>query len=162
MSLSRRQAFYFGKEMNVKQSLIAFMDRDPLSDYSRLAGIGNCWVGVHNNRHRQMVMIQSFNHTTLSNLYHLSRATHQNVVRLFAVYCYQEVFHAVLEYVDLDIIDLIPLSEQEISGVLSQVGLFLRQTGTPAYWPRQLPPFMGSQANLLPSELTAYDYPTLD
>ena len=125
MALRRKFPFYIEvKPPSAHRALPAYLDRRPEADYYPLGSIDTAWIGQRRNwRLRQLVTIQQLKSKVVSELNCLAQITHENIAQPIALYSEKDELHIVYEYMDLDLFDLLPLSETEISSVMKQARL---------------------------------------
>lgn len=122
MTLRRKTPFYIeGKPPSVQKILPAYLNRHPEADYYPLRYLSTTWIGQRRNwRLRQLVTVQMLKRIVLSDLSRLAEITHESIAHPIALYSKKDELYIVYEYTDLDLFDLLPLSETEISSVMKQ------------------------------------------
>ncbi|KAH6869002.1 hypothetical protein B0T10DRAFT_419061 [Thelonectria olida] len=99
-----------------------YLNRHPETDYFPVDSPKTVWIGQRRDwRIRQLVAVQELEGKALSELSRLAEVTHDNIAQPVALYHISDKLYIVYEYVDLDLFDLLPLSEWEASGVMKQV-----------------------------------------
>ncbi|KAK9443997.1 uncharacterized protein VB005_02523 [Metarhizium brunneum] len=118
MSLRRKPAFRRTSETgSVKASLYAYPDRDLEKDYIIWNSINGIKVGQcrHENT-RQLVIVQEVKRISVSQFSRVLRIFHENIAS--PIFLYKS--HIIYEFVDLDIVDVLPLSQPEIANAMAQ------------------------------------------
>lgn len=125
MALRRKSPFYIeGKSPPVHKALPAYLNRRPEADYYPIGSLDTAWIGQRRNwRLRQLVTVQQLKRKVLSELNCLAQITHENIAQPVALYSEKDELYIVYEYMDLDLFELLPLSEIEISSVMKQARL---------------------------------------
>lgn len=118
MSLRRKAASRRTSETgSVKASLYAYPDRDLEKDYIIWNSINGIKVGQcrHENT-RQLVIVQEVKRISVSQFSRVLRIFHENIAS--PIFLYKS--HIIYEFVDLDIVDVLPLSQPEIANAMAQ------------------------------------------
>lgn len=106
----------------VKSSVPAHLDVHPLRDYEPVGRVGDLWVGLHREKaSRRMAHVQRVVPPRLSDLQRLSEVAHRNLARPVALYFLHEEAYIAWEYVDLDVLDLPPVTVAEAAAIMAQV-----------------------------------------
>lgn len=115
----------FGRSKAVvaaKASILAYVDAHPLSDFEPIGHLGMAWVGLHRqNSSRQFVMVQQCRQSILTGFRRNIQLAHLNIARPIALYSSSDEVHLAYEYLELELQDLLPLSDTEVASILSQV-----------------------------------------
>ncbi|KAI5465169.1 hypothetical protein BGZ63DRAFT_172238 [Mariannaea sp. PMI_226] len=121
MLLRRKPAFYRppNRPITAKTSLPIYLNRHPDFDYEQIVQRGTTWTGKH-RRSRQLVVVREVSHTRLTDFNRFAGVAHVNVARQLGVYHVKSQAYLAYEYVDLDVLEALPLSQEEISAVVSQ------------------------------------------
>ncbi|KAK4070220.1 hypothetical protein Purlil1_13550 [Purpureocillium lilacinum] len=105
-----------------KASILAYVDAHPLSDFEPIGHLGMAWVGLHRqNSSRQFVMVQQCRQSILTGFRRNIQLAHLNIARPIALYSSSDEVHLAYEYLELELQDLLPLSDTEVASILSQV-----------------------------------------
>ncbi|KAK4072862.1 hypothetical protein Purlil1_13215 [Purpureocillium lilacinum] len=124
MPLRRKPATIhkLGKALTLRASLPAHLKRDPYTDYLPVATIGSASVCEHRGYlTRQLVMIQEVKSVALSDFSVLAQIAHENIARPLAFYSSEDRSCIVYEYVDMDLLKILPLQHEEIAAAMAQV-----------------------------------------
>ncbi|KAH7113536.1 hypothetical protein EDB81DRAFT_670086 [Dactylonectria macrodidyma] len=121
MALRRKSPFYIEvKPPLTHRALPAYLNRRPEADYYPLGSIDTAWIGQRRNwRLRQLATVQQLKRKVVSELNCLAQIAHENIAQPIALYSEKDELYIVYEYMDLDLFDLLPLSETEISSITS-------------------------------------------
>jgi hypothetical protein len=85
------------------------LDVHPLRDYEPIGKTDSAWIGSCRQPSSHRVVV-------------VRRSSHfSNIARLTALYCVGSELYVIYEHVEFDILDLVPLSLDEIATVASQV-----------------------------------------
>ena len=112
MSLRRKPASRRTSETgSVKASLYAYPDRDLEKDYIIWNSINGIKVGQcrHENT-RQLVIVQEVKRISVSQFSRVLRIFHENIAS--PIFLYKS--HIIYEFVDLEIVDVLPLSNRKL------------------------------------------------
>lgn len=122
MIISRKAPFSFDhKVTSTGQPLLAHMGRHPTEIYEQVGHVAMSWIGAFRPCPSQLVMVQQVRHITLTEFSRLARMRHVNIARPIEIYYVGSEIHLVYEHVDLDVFDILPLAQNEIAAVMSQV-----------------------------------------
>lgn len=106
----------------LRATLIAHLGRHPDNDYVRVCYVAKGWIGVHRTlAKRQLVMVQRVNYITTAGFMHMATAVNLHIVRPIALYKCDGISHVAFEYVELDMLEILPLSEVEAAAFMLQV-----------------------------------------
>lgn len=106
----------------VKSSIPAHLDVHPLHDYEPVGRSGDFWVGLYRAKaSRRMAYVQQVIPPRLDDLQRLSQVAHRNLARPMALYLLRDEGYIAWEYVDLDVLDLPPVSIAETAAIMAQV-----------------------------------------
>lgn len=106
----------------VKSSVPAYLDVHPLHDYEPVGRARDSWVGLYRDTaSRQMVHVQQVILPRLDDLQRLAQVAHRHIARPMALYFVQDEAHIAWEYLDLDVLDLPPVSVGEAAAIMAQV-----------------------------------------
>ncbi|KAL6406362.1 hypothetical protein AUP68_09152 [Ilyonectria robusta] len=97
------------------------MGRHPTEIYEQVGHVAMSWIGAFRPCPSQLVMVQQVRHITLTEFSRLARMRHVNIARPIEIYYVGSEIHLVYEHVDLDVFDILPLAQNEIAAVISQV-----------------------------------------
>lgn len=101
-------------------------DVHPTFHYEPVGSIGTAWIGSYRQlSKRQMVVVQEVYQATTSDNKKFAQITHLNIVRPIAFYSTGKEMYVAYEFIELDLLDLRPLSEIEVAGITSQVCTFV-------------------------------------
>lgn len=105
-----------------KAMLPVYLKRSPLSDYKPVGVISSGWIGWYRRPlSGQLAVVQEIKEMDVKDFRVFCDLAHQNIVRPLAIY-YDELVHIICEYVELSLLDILPLStEIEAASVMSQV-----------------------------------------
>ena len=118
MNLFRKSS----RVITVKANLLAYPDKAPTADYIYAATVNGIHVAEHRQRMtRQLVLIQEVAEMTVTQFSDFAKVTHENVARPISFYQKGNQGSIVYEFVDLDLVDILPLSHNEIASVMLQV-----------------------------------------
>lgn len=99
-----------------------YLDIHPVSDYEPIGRLGTAWIGLHRlGSTRQKVMVERVYQTNIADLKRVARIVHHNIAPPKALYCVSAELYVVYEYVELNIFDLVPMSQMEVATIMSQV-----------------------------------------
>ncbi|KAH6970368.1 hypothetical protein BKA56DRAFT_496900 [Ilyonectria sp. MPI-CAGE-AT-0026] len=122
MIISRMAPISFDhKVTSTGQPLLAHMGRHPTENYESVGHVGMAWIGALRPCLSQLVMVQPVRHITLTEFSRLARMKHVNIARPIEIYYMESEIHLVYEHVDLDLFEILPLAQNEIAAVMSQV-----------------------------------------
>ena len=93
-----------------------------MHDYEPVGRLGNFWVGLYREKaSRRMAYVQQVIPPRLDDLQTLSQIAHRNLARPISLYFLHEEAYIAWEFVDLDILDLPPVSVTETAATMAQV-----------------------------------------
>ena len=93
-----------------------------MHDYEPVGRLGDFWIGLHReNASRRMAYVQQVIPPRLDDLQRLSQVAHRNIARPISLYFLQEEAYIAWEFVDLDVLDLPPVSVAETAAIMAQV-----------------------------------------
>ncbi|KAK3933700.1 hypothetical protein QBC46DRAFT_275266 [Diplogelasinospora grovesii] len=100
-----------------------YLNRSPGIDYKPVNIQKGTWIGVHRNRGaHQFVVVQELRHIDITDFSFLAQSTHTNITQPLGLYYCQDGVYITYEYVELDLLDILPLSsETEVASVMSQI-----------------------------------------
>lgn len=122
MHLRRKPAFYRRPDSPIpaRTFLPVHLNRHPDCDYEPIRRCGTAWTARRRGS-RQLVVVQEVTHARLADFSHFAGVAHVNVARQLGIYHVKPLAYLAYEYVDLDVLEALPLSQEEISAVVSQV-----------------------------------------
>lgn len=101
-------------------------DVHPMFHYEPVGSIGAAWIGSYRQlSSRQMVVVQKVYQATTSDNKKFAQITHLNIARPIAFYSTGKETYVAYEFIELDLLDLRPLSEVEVAVIMSQVCVFV-------------------------------------
>ncbi|KAH6972672.1 hypothetical protein EDB80DRAFT_596119 [Ilyonectria destructans] len=123
MTLRRKPSFYVEEKPSLVHKILpAYLNRHPEADYYPIRSVDTTWIGQRRNwTMRQLVTVQELKRKALSELNRLAEITHDNIAQPVALYNKDDELFIVYAYMDLDLFDLLPLSEREIASVMNQI-----------------------------------------
>ncbi|KAL7783275.1 hypothetical protein V8C37DRAFT_406675 [Trichoderma ceciliae] len=99
----------------------AYLDMHPISDYEPMGHMGTAWIGSHRRcSSRQLAIIQKVYQSTASDIRKFVQMTHPHIARPIALYSTSMDMYVAYEYIELDLYDLLLLSELEVAVIMSQ------------------------------------------
>ncbi|KAL7940680.1 hypothetical protein V8C42DRAFT_336867 [Trichoderma barbatum] len=99
-----------------------YPDIHPMSDYEPVGNAGTAWIGSHRQcSSRQLAVIKEVHQTTASDIQRFVQLAHLHIARPIALYSTSAKVYVAQEYIELDLDDLLPLSEIEIAVIMSQI-----------------------------------------
>jgi hypothetical protein len=125
--LRRKPAFQQLRHSVSNAYPVVLICRHPKEDYYPVSGEATiagttAWVGVCRKNHiRKLAVIQEVRNAGLLDLKCLSQIAVPNVARVVALYHQKNKFYAAYEYIDLDILEIGPLTDMEIANAFLQV-----------------------------------------
>ncbi len=123
MPLRRKPASRsLGKALTLRANLPVYPKRETAEDYLVLATDGPTSVCEHRRRlTRQLVMIQAVKSLSLGEFGRLAQAAHENIARPLALYGEGDRLSLVSEFLEMDILDIRPLTHEEVAAAIAQV-----------------------------------------
>ncbi|KAI5455655.1 hypothetical protein BGZ63DRAFT_497163 [Mariannaea sp. PMI_226] len=124
MAFRSKATFYLEKKMPAPTNKVLpiYLNRHPKADYLPFGSSETVWTGQHRDwRIRQLVTVQQLKRIALSELSRLAQITHDNIAQPVALYHINNTLYIVNEHIDLDLFDLCPLSQWEVSSVMKQI-----------------------------------------
>ncbi|KAM7209919.1 hypothetical protein V8F06_014698 [Rhypophila decipiens] len=99
-----------------------YLKRSPLSDYKPVGVVSSGGIGLYRPPlSGQLAVVQEIKEMDLKHFRVFCDLAHQNIIRPLAIY-YDELVHIVCEYVELSLLDILPLStEIEVASIMSQL-----------------------------------------
>ncbi|UKZ72436.1 hypothetical protein TrVFT333_000065 [Trichoderma virens FT-333] len=106
----------------VMAGMPVYLDQHPISHYEPMGHTGTAWIGLHRQySSRQLAVVQTVYQTTASDIQRFVQLAHLHIARPIALYSTGAEMHVAHEYIELDLYDLLPLSETEVAAIMSQV-----------------------------------------
>ncbi|PWI65006.1 hypothetical protein PCL_08365 [Purpureocillium lilacinum] len=123
MPLRRKPASRsLGKALTLRANLPVYPKRETTADYLILATNGPTSIGEHRRRlTRQLVMIQEVKSMSLREFGRLAQAAHEHIARPLAFYSNGDHHSLVYEFLEMDILDITPLSHDEVAAAMAQI-----------------------------------------
>ncbi|KAK0761656.1 hypothetical protein N5P37_005638, partial [Trichoderma harzianum] len=125
MALQKSQAPLIVGEVSTKTVIAgmpAYLDIHPVSDYEPMGRTGSAWIGSHRQcSSRQLAIIQTVYQATASDIKKHVQIAHPHIARPIALYSTGIDMYVAYEYIELDLYDLLPLSEIEVAVIMSQI-----------------------------------------